>query len=234
MMRRFAIVFLVSICLFPHSIKEKIEERWSSLKTFQAVLVVKQAKTSKLTQLDPDYKYLFNARKTSIYYQAPHFLRLEGTPYGLMRVIYIINSNRFIVLVPGIGYKKEDKFRSIDRKTLSMDFGIIGPDFWNDYSLKVVEETKNSLKIEATPKDNGRKRIIWLNPDDLAIQRSWKLNSLGRLNVSYVFDDFYKDPSGLVIPRRIKMFSPDGELVAEGEFQSIKINSPLPPNFFSP
>jgi len=233
-MRKLAIFLLFCLFLFPQSIKERIEEKWSSLKTYSATLVVKQAKTSKLTKLDPDYKYLFNARKTQIYFQAPHSLRLEGTPYGMLRVIYIINENKYLVWVPGIGYKKEDNFNGIDRKTLSLDFGIIGPDFWNDYDLKVVEETKNSLKIEATPKDNTRKRIIWINPNDFSLQKSWKMNSLGKLNVAYVFDNYFKDQSGVVIPRRIRMFSPDGELVAEGEFQNIKINSPLPQNLFSP
>jgi outer membrane lipoprotein-sorting protein len=57
---------------------------------------------------------------------------------------------------------------------------------------------------------------------------------LGKLNVAYVFDNHYKDQSGVVIPRRIRMYSPDGELVAEGEFQNIKINSSLPQNLFSP
>ena len=233
-MRKVALFLVFCIFLFPQTIKERIEERWSSLKTFSATLVVKNAKTSKLAKLDPDYKYLFNARKTQIYFQAPHSLRLEGTPYGMLRVVYIINSNRYAILVPGIGYKKEDNFKGIDRKILSLDFGILGPDFWNDYNIKVVEETKNSLKIEAIPKDNTRKRIIWINPNDLSLQKSWKLNSFGKLNVAYVFDNYYKDKTGVVIPRRIRMFAPDGELVAEGEFQNIKINSSLPEKLFSP
>lgn len=232
-MKKFLIFLLPAVILLSQSITNDIEKKWSVLKTFSATLEVKKAKTSKLSQMDPDYKYLFNARKTDIYYRAPHSLRIEGTPYGLLRVVYIVNGGSYSVWVPGIGYKKEDNFKSVDKRTLSLDFGIIGPDFWENYTLKVVQQSKTSIQLEAIPKDSERKRMLWLNPADLSLQKSVKYNSLGKVRVIYVFENHFKHSSGVTIPRKIKMFSPDGELVAEGEFKNIKINASLPPDLFS-
>lgn len=227
------LAFILATILFAESITNELVKKWSSLQTFSATLEITKAKTSKLTEIDPDYKYLFNARKTKIYFSAPHSLRLEGTPYGMLKVIYIINGEKYAVIVPGIGYKKEENFKSIDRRTLSVDFGIISADFWDNYSLKVLKRSKTVLEIEAIPKDNTRKRVIWLNPDDLSLQKSIKYNSLGKINVIYTFENYYKHSSGIVVPRKIKMWSPQGELLAEGEFKNIKINTRLAPSLFS-
>lgn len=228
------ILSLLGVFLLSQSITNDIVKKWSSLKTYSATLEVKKAKTAKIQEMDPDYKYLFNARKTNIYYRAPHSLRIEGTPYGLLRVVYIINGGSYAVLIPGISYKKEENFKSVDQRVLSLDFGIIGPDFWENYSLKIVQRTQTSIQIEAVPKDNTRKREIWLNPNDLSLQKSVKYNSLGRVNVIYTFENHYKHSSGVVFPQKIKMFSPNGELIGEGEFKNLKINTPLSPNLFSP
>jgi len=233
-MRKSLIFLIYCVLLFSDSITKGIEKKWAPLKTFSATLEVTKVKTSKLTKMDPDYKYLFNARKTNIYYRAPDSLRLEGTPYGVLRVIYIVNGGNFAVLIPGLGYKKEDSFKAIDRRTLSLDFGIIGPDFLQNYTLKVVQSTKTSIQIEAIPKDNGRKRVIWLNPKDFSLLKCLKYNSLGKVSIIYTFENHFKHSSGIVIPRKMKLFAPDGELVAEGEFKNIRINEPLPPNLFSP
>ncbi len=232
-MRKLAIFLTFFIVVLSQSITNEIAKKWSALKTFSATLEVKKVKTAKLSQLDPDYKYLFNARKTNIYYQAPHSLRIEGTPYGVLRVVYIINGGGYTVLIPAIAFRKEENFKYIDQRTLSLDFGIIGPDFWENYSLKILQQTKTSIQIEAIPKDKSRKRVIWLNPSDLSLQKSVKYNSLGKVNVIYTFENHFKHPSGVVVPRKIKMFSPDGELVGEGEFKDIKINTPFSPNLFS-
>lgn len=234
-MKRLVVFIMVfSAILFSQSITLDLQKKWSALRTFSATLEVQRAKTSKLLQIDPDYKYLFNARKTDIYFQAPHSLRIEGVPYGMLKVIYIINGSKYTVLVPGIHYKKQDDFKSVDRRTLSLDFGIIAPDFWGNYSLKVVRKTKTSIQIEAVPKDNTRKRTIWLNPGDFSLQKSVKYDSSGKIKVTYVFENYYKHPSGVVVPRKVKMFSPEGELIGEGEFKNIKINAQFPPNLFSP
>lgn len=232
-MKKFAILLLASAVLFSQSIATDIQKKWSALKTFSATLELKEAKTSKLAQIDPDYKYFFNAKKTNIYYRAPYSLRLEGTPYLLLNVVYIINGDSYTVLAPGIKYKKEEKFKSIDKRTLTVDFGIIGPDLWDNYSLTVAQKTKTSIQIEAIPKDNTRKRMIWLNPNDLSLQKSSKYDSEGKVKIVYTFENHYKHSSGVAVPRKIKMLSPTGELLAEAELKDIKINTTLPANLFS-
>ncbi len=222
---------MIACLIFAQPLEKRWEAKWASLKSFSATIVIKQM-SKELSDIDPNFQYAFRAKETHIYFRAPNMFRFEGKPYGFFWTVYIINGDGSVLNVPGLKLKRESQVEP-DKRVLSLDFGFVSSDVWQYFSLKVVGEDKDSLKIEATPKTGGRKRIFWLDKETLAVKKSWKFDSQGNLKVSYVFENFQKYSSSILIPKRMKVYSPQGKCVGIAEYKDIKINPSLPLDLFA-
>lgn len=230
-MRRTGFLFLIASLIFAQPLEKRLEAKWAPLKSFSATIIIKQM-SKELSKIDPNFQYAFRAKETHFYFRAPNMFRFEGKPYGFFWTVYIINGDSSVINVPGLRLKRESQVEA-DKRVLSLDFGFVSSDVWQYFSLKVVGEDRHSLKIEATPKTGGRKRIFWLDKETLAVEKSWKFDSQGNLKVSYLFENFQKYPSGVFIPKRMKVYSPEGKCVGIVEYKDMKINPSLSLDLFA-
>ncbi|MBI2843797.1 MAG: outer membrane lipoprotein-sorting protein [Armatimonadetes bacterium] len=211
----------------------------NSLPTFKdicfAAEVVEKDKRV-LNKMDKRLSLSYEFSKARVWFRVPYSTRIDGT-LGMVKAQLTTTDKLSILRIPSVRYsKKEDISQDPAKKQTALDLGVLTPQFFKDYEVKLLPEDETRpglLVLELRQSDPGSSiRTLWVDPERLRVVRMEKRRPDGRLVAAYMYLKYEKFNGKLWVPSRVELHGEDDKLAAALELKDIKVDTDIPDSMF--
>lgn len=236
-----ALLFLIAASLSVQAdsitesqLRAKVEAATKGLTDLSIIGSVKEKNKQVLTKVDPKYAQLYEFKSVNIFIKVPDKIRFESK-LGMVKFEYIINGGKKIVRSKV--YSQTSDYSNDPAKLQSpFDVGLITPSLWQGRKVEIMDDPdakKNGeIKLKLSWMKGDMVHYAWIDAKDLWLKRFEKYDSKNNLQVKVVYSNPEKIGGIIWMPKKIELFSADGQKAGMTEFTSIKINSGIPDTLF--
>ncbi len=237
------LIFVCIIAVAPRSfaalseneIRSRIKQGTSCFDDITLESRIVTSNMKELRKIGKDFANSYEFKTVTIRYKNPYKMRADSK-LGMVGFSMIIDGNEKGFRIPIRGWVKENIREDPHKRQTEFDLGIITDSLWRDYVVqdarvensgddamyKIVFAWSNSLK---------KKRICWVDADDLKLLKLQTFESDGRPIATYVYSN-HKRVSGIWVPSRIDVYSRDKKLAGTTLYEKVKINTGIPDSAF--
>ncbi len=204
-----------------------------------ATVVLVRRDQRELEQMGKDFANVYRFGKARMQFLEPGRMRMESS-IGFLKVLYVVNPERKLFAVPGIGVRSvKDVRTSPSARQGLLEMGLVTPSLLEMVQVAplgpAVVEGKDVWRYALTYEGDasGRRQEIAVDPRTRTIMERLLYRPDGALQVRFVFGEPAAVAEGVWVPTRVDVYSPRGRHAAATRNEAMRVNTGLEAEAFS-